>query len=322
MKNPVAWDRLCESFDTVLPECFPLQHSIIHRFIDNDWFEESSNILFYSTNGFPINLLLDYMFRKKYGPFTKSACQITTGIEYFQSQYFIEFDFNHPNFSKHANECIDVIKQIIQSPCYHLSRHIVILKNVDAIVKHSKQMFRVLLERFSKNAIFICTTSYISKIEAPLLSRFMLVRIPLPSDNEIRKMIEAIGYTAPPELNSDRNVFKTILVIDLIHHHSYSIDNVHNVCKYHFPMFGDLPETINLETIRLLTNKICQTNIPFRNIVMDLLNFVKTDDQKHHFVTAAANLEHMMACTQGGRQVLYIERLLHAALLGQNKSRA
>lgn len=315
MKNPEAWDRFCTHFDDILPSCLPYHSHLIQNLIAQDWNADCPNMLFYGAVGFPSNLLLDFMFRSKYGAFTRTQLQIASSLDYYQTQYFFEFDFHHPNFNKHSQECIELIKQIINSPSIHGDRHVIVLKNIDGVAQTAKQMFRVMLERYSKHALFICTTTIISALEPPLKSRFMMVRIPLATHQEIRNIITHMGYELPTTAHT-RNLYRTLLIIDILNTQK---DECQHVCQFHYPPLGDLPASITLETIRQLANKICQTNIPIRNIVLDLLEFQKTDAAKHELTVTAANLEHMLACTTGGRQILYIESLLCAAFMPKNK---
>ncbi len=317
MRNPESWDRFCNQFDEILSTCLPYHHQLVQSLIAQDWDADCPNMLFYGAVGFPTNLLLDHMFRSKYGNFSRTELQIASNLEYYQTQYFFEFDFHHPNFMKHSQDCIDLIKQIITSPSIHGDRHVIVLKNIDGVAQTAKQMFRVLLERYSKHALFICTTTIISALEPPLKSRFMMVRIPLAKELEIQHIVSHLGY--PSLVTSSRNLYRTLLIIDILNTHKDGEDECKHICRFHYPPFGELPATITLETIRQLANKICQTNIPIRNIVLDLLEFQKTDSAKHELTDTAANIEHMLACTTGGRQVLYIEKLLCAAFMAKNK---
>lgn len=314
MRNPVTWDLFCEHFDALLPICLPEHHRIVHRFIDQDIFEDSPNMLFYHAEGFPIQLLLDYMFRKKYGPFIRNQCQVSQDLEYFETQHFIEFDFHHPNFQKQSEACIELLKQIVKNPSVCGSRHLIVLKNIDGAILYSKQMFRVLLERFSRNALFICTTASFSKLEAPIRSRFMMIRIPLPSNDEIKAIMDYLNL--PFVESTDRltynNIYKALLIQDIIMNHPN--EDVATLCKYHFPLLGQSSlSSASLDTLRTLSNKICQTNIPFRGIVLDLLNMIRCDCAKMNFISDAVDIEHKLSCTNGGRQMLYIEMLLHRA---------
>lgn len=317
MKNPETWERFCAQFDNLLETCLPYHMQVVQNLIREDWLADCPNMLFYGAVGFPIPLLLDYMFRAKYGAFSRTPRLVGSSLEYFETQYFFEFDFHHPDFSKHSQECIELIKQIIQSHSIHGERHIIVLKNVDGVAQTAKQMFRVLLERYSKHALFLCTTTFVSSIEPPLKSRFMLVRIPLAEENAIQSIVHTLGYTYPSMMRVHRNIYKTLLIIELVQNNAKDTESI---CKYHYPPFGDLPASITLEMIRQLANKICQTNIPVRNIVMDLLDLQKNDAQRLELIEIASHLDHMMACTTGGRQILYLERMLCAALLAKNKN--
>lgn len=321
MKNPKTWDAFCESFDSLLENVMIGHKTLIENLMHANIIDDNPNILFYGANGFPVSMLIDYLIRKKFGDFSRSMCQVTSDMEYFQCQYFIEFDFYHPNFQKNMTHCIDLIKQIVQSPCIYLNRHIVILKNIDGALSSSKQMFRVLLERFSANALFICTTNAIAKVEAPIKSRFMLIRIPLLSSLELQNVIKYMGYKCPPCLHDERNLFKALLLVDMLE--SGKETEIDPLVNMHFYPIKNLdfekPLNNTMESIRTLSNKICQGNIQFTNIVLDLLRFVP-DERKQAFILKAAETEQMYTCTNGGRRMLYIERLIYYALYGQKQT--
>lgn len=313
MRNPDTWNEFCNRFDEICEECFPNHAELVGRFSDPRSLDGSPNIMFYGAEGFPIHMLLDFMFRRMYGSFTRNQCQISSDLEYYQTQWFLEFDFHHPNFMKQSTECFELIKQMIQGPTVHGGRHVIVLKNVDGALLIAKQMFRVLLERYSKNAIFICTTHNISKLEPPLKSRFTLVRIALPSKEEIMSMVRKLGLSIEERYVS-QNVYKTLLTLDLIK--TVSSDQIESLCSFHYPPISELSSSSTMEAVRTMSNKICQTNVPFRNIILDLLSLLKDDQAKMSFVEDAASMEHMLACTNGGRQVLYVENLIHRALFG------
>lgn len=318
MRNPRTWDLFCSMFDDIVSECLPYHNNIIERFSnDEGCFDGSPNILFYNSEGFPTDLLIDYMFRKIHGPFTRIQCQVNADMEYFQTQWFIEFDFHHPNFAKQSTECIELIKQIIQSPSVDGARHVILFKNIDGALKVSKQMFRVLLERYSKNALFICTTTSIAKLEPPVKSRFTLVRIPLPTICEMKLIIRKLGLALEDQY-INRNLFKTILILDILAciKVSNAQSSIDSLCRFHYPPLGEIQGSaaVTLESMRTMANKICQTNIPVRSIVLDLLQLIPNDQHKYIFTQIAADIEHMMARTNGGRQILYIENLLQAAM--------
>jgi hypothetical protein len=253
------------------------------------------------------------MFRQKYGDFTRHQCQVSPELEYYQTQHFIEFDFHHPNFQKQCDECIELLKQIVKNPSVCGGRHLIVLKNIDGAITYAKQTFRVLLERFSKYAVFVCTTSHVSKIEAPIRSRFMMVRVPLPYASEVNALLEELELPRPSDaIVSTGNIYKALLIADIIQHNSK--EDVDTLSKFHYPLVGQTQiSAASFETLRTLANKICQSNIPFRGIVLDLLQMIKHDSAKLDFIVDAANIEHQLSCTNGGRQILYVELLLHRA---------
>lgn len=277
--------------------------------------EDASNLLFYGPVGFPIHHMIDYLLREIFGPCTKQIATFAGDMEYTHTSHYFEFDFHHPNFGKNCTECIDALKQIIQSHAYDQRRHVVVLKNVDAALNQNRQMFRVLLERYSKNAVFICTTHSLSAIEAPLQSRFMLVRVPLLTEKDVFSILNELGYTLPDSVPISRNLLKMLLIVDIIQNQPSS--DIQMLCTLHYPPLSQLdfvnPNNNSMEMLRTITNKICQTNISYKNIILDLLELVEPR-RKHAFLMIATDIEHDAVATNSSRRMFYIERLLYHAL--------
>lgn len=178
-------------------------------------------------------------------------------------------------------------------------------------------MLRVILERFAKNAWFICTTYHISAIESPIRSRFLLLRVPLLSSTVLKAVFARAAIPLHEECVkhdiADLNVATFLSVMDpkLL---PYSAEDF---CKLRAPFLQDvlkLPSP-SISQIRTVTQKLSVHGFTLSQITQDLLHSIKTCDMDD-FLHKAANIEHMYVCTEKYRKPLYIELLLHTAIYG------
>lgn len=305
MKNPQLWSQFVATFPELLQAISPHHHSIAEHLITSSW-EDISNIMIYGSVGFPYQLFVDFILSSKFGKTIKKECIFSKSLTYYETPHYFELDIMHPNNQKALDELLDFVKHITSSSCINVeSRHIIILHNIDAI--KDKYAFRVLLERFSKNAMFIGVTTKLCAIDPPIRSRFYLIRTRLFEITEITHLMELLGVNHVP---TDRNVIRQIAM---------ATDPLIN-SKYYFPPmkdFFDKHPNPSTEEIRALAFKACQHNVPISNIVIDLLQHVP-DDKQYWFISNAATIEHQLACTNRGRQPLYYEYLFQAVLYGRS----
>ena len=139
-------------------------------------YKSNINMLLYSIYGFPIELFVDEIIKKKFNITSIYKVEYTwnKSIIYIENKNFIEIDLSNPNMCKDLNVLNDFLLNIIKSSNIINNKHFIIIKNIDYLANYFFA-FRILLERFSKNAYFLCTTYKISKIEAPIKSRFTLL---------------------------------------------------------------------------------------------------------------------------------------------------
>jgi len=142
------------------------------------------NTLFYGITGFPkkelIKCIIDNVFQKSY----KQNIKQYYSIQYIESRHYIEIEiFKDQNI----NYIIELINNIIKTK--HINKnekHIIILHNIELI--KNQIPFRILFEKYQNNAIFICSTKKISKIEAAIRSRFYGIRVPLLTVDQIKNL--------------------------------------------------------------------------------------------------------------------------------------
>lgn len=267
------------------------------------------NIVLFGSHGFPIELLWEHTVRKAFGNFTKTNCVSDKGLPYTECPYYIEINLAHPDAPKDTSSLHDFVQTIVLGRCLHASRHILFMREIDSISRGSLEAFKVFVERHSSNVIFICTTYHISNVDISFNSRFIMLRLPLPTESQVREVLAYLDV--PPQIVKKiktRNLVRALLAPD------------NELAAFNYPPLAtEFTMSMSIERIRELSYKLCQMNIGISDIVLDLLALFrkrgKTDAGVSRFLAAAAALDHMLAKTQRGREPIYIELLLQEASL-------
>lgn len=139
---------------------------------------DNPNILLHGSEGISHSDIIETFIAKRFGlslPLLKRY-PVWNGLAYIETNYYIEIDCLHPDFS---NVLLELLLTISKHKCIHMERHIIFLRNIEYFHRNNSQSLRVLFERFSHNVLFICSTRHINKIEPPILSRMQLYRVPI-----------------------------------------------------------------------------------------------------------------------------------------------
>lgn len=306
-QNPRLWAHFVQSFPEIVAtkNVYRSIANLINLSLDVTS-ADSPNILLYSAVGFPLNLLWNYVATLKFGKHRNKECISSKQITYQENSHFFDIDFAHPLNSKNMESIHDLIHDIISTTCIVATRHVIVCRNIDRI--NDIYSFRVLLERYSKNALFICMTHSFSSIESPLRSRFFSVRVPLFTKEDIQSIMIGLDPCLNTVQFDTRNIFKAIAIADVDRNVLATISKINCQCIH--DSFNK-KQTI-LQT-RELANKVCTMNVAFRLVVEDILHFIP-ERKKADFVMKAAAIEHMMKQTNEGRKPLYYENLFNTAL--------
>ena len=300
------WDTFYNSFEEYI-ELLPAYKFIYLQLLNND-IETSSNILTYGVPGFPHILLLEFYIAKLFNttfPITKRS-HIWNELPYVETDYYFEIDMAHPEFPKDIDMIINFLLSIIKNKCIYLSRHIFILKNIDVIHNNNSQAFRVILERFSGNVLFIATTNKLNMIERPILSRMILFRIPIPSEAEQKLILykltnkKTIRYI-------DRNLVKNIFFNE-----TPIIAQIKVLPTLLYPPIQEfIDTTCDKETVRKFAYKLYQHGISIQYIVIDLLHFIEDENTKINFISKVTDIECISCKTDSSKVCFFIEFILH-----------
>ena len=326
-----VWESIVSRFSThVIPN---LPHhsqvmSAIQKTLSPDEITGANNILLYGAQGFPTELLWESALCNTVCAgkhYTKKSIVWQKEVTYNETPYFFEVDLSHPQQPKDVDVFAAFLKDIVTHPCVHSGRHIMILKNIERLcTRHNSGALRVLLERFSTNVLFICSTTRFSAIESPLTSRFTCYRVPLATNAELQAILGDGGLNMPGGLspyliqNNCRDFYFAIYVCWLAQNMPDIVTK--EFCTFHVAVLHEClaNKKPSMSDLRTLTSKVCVHDASFAHITEDLLNIMSNNNnrQKYDLVHHAAEIDHMCATTDGYRKPLYVELLLHTAVYG------
>lgn len=298
--------------------------------------ESLPNILFYGPKGFPLEYMA-YAFVLGKIPIgsmvQKRFCTWENKLPYFDCGQFLEIQCCHPNMPKQFDELCDFLKHILLSRCIHDVKHIVVIRDIDIIARSSYHYaMRVLLERFSHNVLFIVTTHYLSSIEAPLQSRFMMIRSPQPLAKDIEPWCRKILPNESKELhtscckNSDilttmMNIYKGVKKsqeqtqeqtqenIEL----SNRISSLSLNTADYLGIEAFLAKSHTFDEIRMFAYRLFQKGISFADLAMSLIDAIKPIKYRSSLLKELAILDHMLSKTGKGREPIYFEKAIWMA---------
>ena len=302
----------------IIDEYLPAQRDIV-KLIDTFEIADMPNILIHGRKGFPLDVLWEEGFKRKFKlPSGQQLRRVPEmhgkTVPYNDCHFLIEIDLHHPDLSKEIVHVSDFIKSIVQTHCLHMPRHIFVLKNAEML--YNEFSFRIILERYSHNALFVCTTHQVI-IGSPIGSRFMHLRVPLPSPDIVNNIVKRCGGTLPPGVKT-RDLIRALFIgsIDATTMKATGFNYDYN----YPPLPSEFVAHPSIETLRELAYKICQYNISLSDATIDLIAELKKRKRPYEyiyqFIRNAADIDHRFALSKKGKEPIYMEALLHAAAYG------
>lgn len=316
-----AWRQFENEFEKYAP-CL-CSHMAIENIIQLG-LSNSPNLLFYSSSADFIHCIWKYILRKMVSPDIDHVRLLTweKDVFYAESNYHFELDLAFPSQTKSIEKIAEFVKSIASHRKFVGDRHIFIIRNLQHVISYNggAQAFRVLLEKYSSNILFICTSNSIAKLEKPLQSRFMCVRIPCFSEEVVNRILFDTGlydHASMPALaipcTEKRNLSYCM--------YAAVAESTHGM---YFPFLKDYLGTgkkATVEQLRSLTNKLHAYDAPVSRIATDLIQIMNMNMRTKHdlnpnkkclVLSICVNVDHMLAQNDGNRKALYIEYLLNA----------
>ena len=333
------WDKLEEVFPNII------DNNKNYRLILKNILLSSNNKLLYTPIGFPIDSFLNTLLIRTFNikqPFNKTEHLWDKTIIYIENQYYIDIDLMNPDNIKNIEKITSFLIHIISSKNVKMKKHYIVIKHIDLLSSIFCE-FRIILEKYSHNVVFICTTHYISRLEAPIKSLFSRFRIPLFTFEEIQdifsnylniSMNDYLFETKP------RNIVKALFISEIERHPSSSEILTKDFVEYNFPPFVEFIKDYNkyknnLDDIRGLSYKCCQYNISILQIIQDFIKLVdlgtyyiniKCQPSDHNIdlvkkslkceiIKIGTEIDYLLSQTNKCKEPLYIENLLCQLLL-------
>lgn len=315
MNNESHYDIIQKNFKNIIYDNDELLK--IFNFIIN----YENNILFYSVYGFSLDFMIDEILKEKYKLKTLIKTEVIweKSVTYLENQYFFEIDLMNPSIPKDYSFLTKFILHILKNKNLTSFKHLIIIKHID-VMREYFSVLKILLESFSNNAFFICTTYSISGIEDPIVSRFTPFKIRLFLNSEIQDIFNKyLNKPLNKHLinNQTRNLIFSLFIADVEINEPHLISK--EFCTFNFPPLYDFiknfnKKNYNLENIRNFSYNCFQYNIKLSDIVLDVLK-IPNLKKKTEIIQIGADLEHKLITTNKGREPIYIETLLCFILL-------
>jgi DNA polymerase III delta prime subunit len=279
--------------------------------------ETQNNALLFGAHGFPTDLFIDEVIKHKFSinQIYKKECIWNKDIVYYANQHFLEINLMHPSMPKDMSVITKFIISVIKNKNINDDKHFIIIKHIDLLNTKDFNCFRIILERFSNNVYFLCTTHKLDKIDVPVKSRFALFRMPLFTHDEILCIFKeylSIPLNKYLAESKTRNVIKAIYIANCK-------DSLctKDFCSLNFPPIFEFYKNIKkqrIEDFRNFAYKCFQYNIGISELLCDLLKLLP-NKKKSHAIHIASEIDDILQKTNKGRESIYIESFLCQVLL-------
>uniref|UniRef100_A0A6C0LLI8 Uncharacterized protein n=1 Tax=viral metagenome TaxID=1070528 RepID=A0A6C0LLI8_9ZZZZ len=334
MAIKTIWDKLEDVFPEIIRD-----HERYEMILKKIQLSPNNKLLFAPT-GFPIDLYLNLVLLRILNidaPFNNTEHIWEKSIIYVENQHYIEIDLMNPENIKNIEKITPFLLHIISSKNVKMKKHVIVIKHIDLISTLFCE-FRIILEKFSHNVVFISTTHYITRIDAPIKSRFSQFRIPLFTFEEIQTIYRNnLGISMNDYLveTKPRNIIKALFLSEIERHPASAELLTKEFVELNFPPFVEFIKAFNknknnLEDIRGLSYKCCQFNISILQIVQDFVRLVDFENYyinirgchdkdknklKCDIIKIGTDIDYLLSQTNKCKEPLYIENLLCQLLL-------
>ena len=333
------WDKLEEVFPDII------NTNKRYKLILDNILLSSNNKLLYTPIGFPIDIYLNTLLIRIFDiktHFNKTEHTWDKSITYIENQYYIEIDLMNPENIKNIEKITSYLLHIICSKNVKMKKHYIVIKHIDLLSELFFE-FRIILEKYSHNVVFICTTHYITKLETPIKSRFSTFRVPLFTFEEIQDIFSNhLNISMNDHLleTKPRNIIKAIFISEIERHPSSDEILTKDFVEFNFPPFVEFIKNYNknknnLDDIRGLSYKCCQYNVSILQIIQDFIKLVdygtyylnircKSSEHnmydikknlKYEIIKIGMDIDYLLSQTNKCKEPLYIENLLCQLLI-------
>jgi len=259
-----------------------------------------------------------------------------TKIMIKQSKYHIIIEPNTNGFDKYLIQ--DIIQDYAKSELLNILKNrklfkIVVINKIDNLSYYAQASLRRTMEKYSNTCKFILISDQLSKIIEPLRSRCLLIRVQLPSYEQILETLLHIShkenidisFTKLKEIinNSDNKINHAIWLLEMYKHNVKYTKNWEIIIDsmvdkiINFNMISNKKLYLILKSIRDQFYILFITNIPTQMIIRKIMiKLLQTSDElelKYNIINITSIYEERL--THGTRHIIhfeaYIIRLLY-----------
>ena len=279
------------------------------------------NLLIHGVNGSGKTLLIKTVLNDLFdiNKYTKKEL-LTENINYERSDFHYYFDLKLVN---NDLKFIDFIKDVVKSYNHYTNKYnYIILDNFEHLSNLNQDRLRVIFEKSLKTTKIIIITSKLNKINNPLLSRFINIRIPLHNLTDKYIYFKEL-------LNKNYYVISDDILFEILKKHSYLNYNFINILSYlkNNIINGDIYDEINLKYMNIINSKkdltkkitdmkqliylsrsLIDINIFYRRFLSYLLDLNISNEKKTKLVKVFT--ENNILVDNSFKDLLYLEGLL------------
>jgi replication factor C subunit 3/5 len=251
-----------------------------------------------------------------------------TKVNIKQSKYHIIIEPNSNGFDKYLIQ--EIIQDYAKTELLNILKYkklfkVVIINKLDNLSYYAQASLRRTMEKYSDSCKFIFICDQLSKINEPIRSRCIMVRTPLPTNEQILDIILKISNAEkiklePWEYNDivKKSEYKINTAIWLLELKKYNIKYDKNWEELSYEIVNLIINKKNynnnkcyscIKKIREIFYFLFITNIPtqiiVRNIMIKLLENVDDINLKNNIIEITSIFE--LRLSQGTRQIIHFE---------------
>jgi len=245
-----------------------------------------------------------------------------------QSKHHIIIEPNSNGFDKYLIQ--EIIQDYAKSELLNILKNrklfkVVIINKIDNLSYYAQASLRRTMEKYSSSCKFILISDQLSKIIEPIRSRCLMIRVPLPSDEQILETLLHICIKENLDLpwfklkeiidNSDNKVNHAIWLLEMYRYGikyeknwEYVIDDiVKNIINHknqnNKRLYSVIKKIREQFYILFITN--ISTQIIIRKIMLKLLESVDNLKLKYFIIDITSIFEQRLS--QGTRHIIHME---------------
>ncbi len=342
-------DKIIDSFDahnqiySNVNSIIKMPHDEFKKVIDDleygTWrYSNFQHLIVYGPSGSGKEYLVNKLLEKIYGKqgvelkeveYTVSGYSNTkTKIMIKQSKHHIIIEPNSNGFDKYLIQ--EIIQDYAKSELLNILKHrklfkVVVINKIDNLSYYAQASLRRTMEKYSNTCKFILISDQLSKIIEPIRSRCLMIRVPLPSDEQIletllhicQKENLVVPWIKLKEIidNSDNKVNHAIWLLEM---HKYGIkyeknweyvidnivENIINPDNQNNKKLYSVMKKIREQFYILFITNI-STQMIIRKIMVKLLESVENLKLKYYIIDITSIFEQRLS--QGTRHIIHME---------------